>query len=283
MKHRLPQTTLYIIPACSSPQALVIRRGPSKWWHLLMWDRDTGRVKPGSWFNGKLYPERCDLSPRGDWMVLLAYRGHREPLAWTALCKPPSASAIGFWPQDSVKVGGGYFDERSPVVWINLHSKLGMRGEIREEQPYEIGYLEKQSQFYGQPFERMKRDGWKRLDREGGPVWFKKQPGGDHALWMRLVEMKEDEEIDTTAPWLQQTRYYLTSRTEKTWEFDLPGCNWANWNSYGRLCLAMDGMVMTADPHAPFESAQLVMDLNNLSPRGKIPGSTPPKVEANAQ
>src|SRR4051794_17686203 len=57
-----PAARIHILPAREAPVAIVIRRKPSKRFHVLRWHTDTGEIEPGSWFNGKLYPLRADIS-----------------------------------------------------------------------------------------------------------------------------------------------------------------------------------------------------------------------------
>lgn len=62
---------LYCILAEGAPVALVFRRGPSDWFHLLRWRLEEGVVEPGVWVRKKLFPRRCDLSRDGE--LLLYY------------------------------------------------------------------------------------------------------------------------------------------------------------------------------------------------------------------
>ncbi len=68
----------------------------------------------GSRFYGRIFPERCDLSPDGGLMVYFAMRGKRtngrsDPATWTALCTPPWLTAHLFYPNGSTWGGGGVF------------------------------------------------------------------------------------------------------------------------------------------------------------------------------
>jgi hypothetical protein len=64
---------LYCLVAQRASTAIVFRRGPAKWFHLLRWDLLSGALEPGAWVRKKLYPDRCDLSPDGT--LLLFYLG----------------------------------------------------------------------------------------------------------------------------------------------------------------------------------------------------------------
>ncbi len=273
---RPASTTLYIHPASNSPLALVIRRGPSKWWHFLLWDRDTGLITPGSWFNGMIYPGRCDLSPRGDWMVILAFMGANDPCAWTALCHAPSAKASCFIPQTTARHGGGFFDSRQPILWLNNAGET-FKPEHHQKHPFELGYQEKDQPLYGSLADRLERDGWKHPgagkkspEQVALLPWIKKSPTKDHELLLYAplpvtTEAAEGEPVDDPAPFSYQVR----SLANPAATIPIENISWANWNRRGELCLASGGILCVANPDTPNGNRRLVVDLNTLTPRQK--------------
>jgi len=81
-----------------------MRRGPSRWWHLTLWNTRQDRFSSGQWFGGSLYPRKCDLSPDGQ---LLSYfagkyrlgaRDHGYDLTYIAVSRPPYFTALALWP-----------------------------------------------------------------------------------------------------------------------------------------------------------------------------------------
>jgi hypothetical protein len=278
---RDPATTLHILPALLSPRAVVLRRGPSKWWHIMLWDRATGIITPGSWFEGMLYPERCDLSPRGDLMLLVAYRGTNDPIAWTALCRPPYARALVFWPQDTAVLGGGLFDERLPVVWLNLKSDRNTP-DVREETGVEFGYLDEDHRWYGGPLERMARDGWK---LEPMPAGTPDEPLGPKPLRLRKASPKRRGELVLEYPHarveLQGRRevvhtgpaVYSLRRSPQAAPEPLEGVTWAGWNTKGELCAARGQELLTCDITQPALAWQVVINLAGLRPPPPRPRS----------
>jgi hypothetical protein len=68
---------LHVLPAADS--AVVIRRGPSRWWHILRWRLDAPGVEPGAWFCGKLYPRRSAVSADGKLLGYYALAGKPPP------------------------------------------------------------------------------------------------------------------------------------------------------------------------------------------------------------
>ncbi len=90
--------------------------------YVLMLDHKD-RLHKGSRFYGRLFPERCDVSPDGKLFVYFALRGRKtgessEPATWTAVCSPPWLKAHLFCPNGSTWGGGGLFlrDHRLVVI-----------------------------------------------------------------------------------------------------------------------------------------------------------------------
>ena len=81
--------------------------------HLIVWDMQTDKFEFGSWFYGRIYEDRCDLSPDGRYFVYFAANQTRhtwEKLgsnAWTAICQPPWLKAITFEVSCCGTWGGG--------------------------------------------------------------------------------------------------------------------------------------------------------------------------------
>ena len=99
--------------ARSAPVAVVLRRGPSAWVHLTLWHTDTDVFAPGAWVRGRIYEEKCDLSPDGQLFVYAAFKGNRFRTSytdsWTAVSRPPWLHALVLWPMGTTYGGGGRF------------------------------------------------------------------------------------------------------------------------------------------------------------------------------
>jgi hypothetical protein len=116
---------LFVITARDAPTAIVLRRGPSKWYHVLRWHTNNDTFEPGAWFHGRIYEERCDLSPDGALMVYFCHGGAcREAYtdSWTAVSKAPWLYALALWPWGTTYGGGGrFFDNRSLTLHAGMH------------------------------------------------------------------------------------------------------------------------------------------------------------------
>jgi|SRR5215471_5384953 len=117
---RPPPPRIFVIPAREADIAIVVRRGPSNWFHLLKWDMAGDAFEPGAWFRGSMYPEKCDLSPDGALFLYFVLRGSKSRTsyshAWTAISRAPWLTALGLWPQGTTYGGGGRFVTNRHVV-----------------------------------------------------------------------------------------------------------------------------------------------------------------------
>jgi hypothetical protein len=101
--------------------AVVVRRGPSSWAQLTLWDTARDVFTEGAWFHGRIFPEKCDLSPNGELFVYAAYKGNRLQTpysdSWTAVSRPPWLHALALWPMGTTYGGGGRFvDDRRLIL-----------------------------------------------------------------------------------------------------------------------------------------------------------------------
>ena len=108
-----PPPRLFVLLASRAHVGLVIRRGPSAWTQLTLWDTDSDRFTPGAWLHGRIFAEKCDLSPDGRLFVYAAYQGGHlgssTTDSWTAVSRPPWLHALALWPMGTTYGGGGRF------------------------------------------------------------------------------------------------------------------------------------------------------------------------------
>jgi hypothetical protein len=115
-----PPPRLHVLLARDAHVALVIRRGPSKWFHLISWDTKRDRFESGAWVKGRIYEEKCALSPTGELLIYSVHRGQFQPNGytdcWTAVSRPPWVFALALWPFGTTYGGGGWFEDDRRVV-----------------------------------------------------------------------------------------------------------------------------------------------------------------------
>lgn len=101
-----PPARIYLFAAKQSPRVAVLRRKPSRQWHLVVWNTKTDFLEHGSWFQGTLYPERCDISWDGQWFVYNAL-GRRGDESWSGICRLPFLKTVFEWNNPGDYGGGG--------------------------------------------------------------------------------------------------------------------------------------------------------------------------------
>jgi hypothetical protein len=106
--------------ARDAPVATVVRKGPASWARLTSWNTDRDTFTPGAWFRGRIYEQKCDLSPDGELFVYAAFQGNRLRTSysdsWTAVSRPPWLHALVLWPMGTTYGGGGRFVEKRRLV-----------------------------------------------------------------------------------------------------------------------------------------------------------------------
>ena len=114
-----PRCRLFVIMASEVPVGLILRRGPTRWYHLLRWYMDKDEFEAGAWFRGRIYEEKCDLSPDGKLAVCFCHGGrYRTDYtdSWTVVSRAPWLCALALWPWGTTYGGGGRFTGSRALV-----------------------------------------------------------------------------------------------------------------------------------------------------------------------
>ena len=111
---------LHVIFAREATEAVIFRRGPAAWYHVIRWDTQHDKFYPGAWIRGRIYPERCDLSPDGTLLLTFIHQGRKVRTgytdSWNAVSRSPWLEALGLWPQGTTYGGGGRFADNRSIV-----------------------------------------------------------------------------------------------------------------------------------------------------------------------
>jgi hypothetical protein len=117
---------------------VILRRGPTAWWRVTLWDTKRDRFEGGQWFRGRIYPEKCDVSPDGKLFVYFAGKFNRRSEdkgyqdTWTAVSRPPYLTALALWPIGDTWGGEGVFlDNRTVLVTASRHHPDHPPGPLR--------------------------------------------------------------------------------------------------------------------------------------------------------
>lgn len=121
MDKEKPSPRLYAIFARRKPRAVIFLRGPSDWYHIVLWNTAKDSFEHGAWFKGRIYEEKYDLSPDGELLIYFALKGKGWNTSykgsWTAISRPPWLYALTLWPHGGTWGGGGcFFDDRVVIL-----------------------------------------------------------------------------------------------------------------------------------------------------------------------
>jgi hypothetical protein len=245
MAPRQYKSRIHLLVAKTAPTLVILQRKRAKLFHVVTVDTKRRQVEEGSWFRGKLYVKRCDVSFDGKHMVYLAMGSKGN--TWNGICRLPwlstltEAENMGSW------FGGGYFADKK-ILRTNGWGSPDFNPPKRAIAPFT---LEPYGSRYGGEdlgvvYERLARDGFKRL----GDNW-----GTQRNLGTRKLQMVCDG--DDGWGWqcsrhhpMLKVRYagYLEHGYTFAFWLDehpelLADASWANWDCNGNLWVARPGLV----------------------------------------
>jgi hypothetical protein len=158
---------LFVLLARAAPVGVILRRGPTGWVQMILWDTKSDQFTPGQWFKGRIFEHKCDLSPDGKLVVYFAkksgnsYKNPDYGDSWTAISKPPYFTALALWTCYGVERGGGLFSSNETLC-LNHHPA---QQPHPDHQPQGLQIIQDEDWYADIPIwhERMSRDGWDAL------------------------------------------------------------------------------------------------------------------------
>lgn len=267
---------LFVLLAREAPVGVILRRGPSDWVQMIHWDTKKDIFTPGQWFHGRIYEQKCDLSPNGKYFAYCAYKhgNHKEHPdygdRWTAVSKPPYFTALGLWRCDSRWHGGGLFLDKKQLL---LNHPEGSSEPHPNHMPENIKVTVadgnsslRNSVFYY----ALRRNGWLILERSRQfgdygypsssgynrlPLWFRGQAPSRNRHWVTLKKYSLICEVShefriairkgNRSRLYELVPNYKYSFQIRNWESYEPpdelDVTWADYDQQRRLILAKDG------------------------------------------
>ena len=147
---------LHVLLARDKPYGVVIRRGPAKSVCTIGWDLAKEEFQLGQWLRGRIYEERCDLSPDGKYLIYFALNGRWQSEtkgSYTAISRAPFLKAITLYPQGDTWGGGGVFTGPRDYWLPGVCEKpLRESDELKRDQDARP--------WVGLPAMRLERNGW---------------------------------------------------------------------------------------------------------------------------
>jgi hypothetical protein len=261
------------IPARDARVAAVLRRGPSGWFRLGCWDVAAGTYTGGSWLRGKVYPDRCDLSPDGRLFCYFALNpGADWPLGWTyiAVSRLPWLHALAAWGTSGTWTRGAYFTDEpgAPSVAAPDHGTLPPSVRLAVSGAHS--------------FAVERRRGWSERPgseaRRSGDMWDERR--AQSLVMTKPSPLKPSVLLEVEGGYgAFRSRGYSTEIAYRIVEgpsrIALPSVQWADWDRNGDLLVATDaGELQTRGKLGWLAPDSVVADLAAESPQ---PAIAPPE------
>jgi hypothetical protein len=164
--------------ARNSNVAVIFRRGPSKWYHVMKWDLHTDSIEHGSWFKGRIYEHVSDISNDGKYLLYSVFQGSRLGSSYTdsytGLSLIPWLKALALWPQGSTYLAGGVFVNDNTIAKWALPFCQNLHAEHTDLRDFEIINATAKHQSKWHENQNIIDDAdWSRLDHKGRTLWHK--------------------------------------------------------------------------------------------------------------
>jgi hypothetical protein len=234
---------------------VLLRRGPSKWFRLILWQTAKNVFVPGQWFRGMIYSDKCDLSPDGKLFVYFAAKHHRRESevgeAWTAVSKPPYLTALALWTNGSFGTyyGGGLF-----VAVNELYLHGGEKPFIKPSPKLKV--TADPEPFFGcsPGFNlwrvRSEQDGWRFVGALSEPRIEKSNKSKRYVL-DRAVKIYGTNPFTGIPEYLTPRSATYSVRGPRGQSLILKNVNWADWKG-NRLVYTSAGKLFLR-PEPPYE------------------------------
>jgi hypothetical protein len=247
---------LYVYLAREAPIAVVLRRGPSEWARLSLWRTDTDGFEHGQWIRSRVYERRSDVSADGSLFVCFARRAGGPVTAhhpstnrdtWIAISRPPWFTALALWCVGETYCTGAYFPA-GRTLWLPFDAKSPDAGEVPDWLSVEGGpppHVDRTDNWTERTVHhnRLRRDGWRRVEEERLETWSHADPTG--ATTLLMTELSDRDFGAYGGPHVVDYAIQIEASNEL---IPVGRATWADWDHQGRLVVARDGRLVQWEP-----------------------------------
>ena len=247
---------LFVYLARQAPVAVVLRRGPSAWARLSLWQTGTDTFAHGQWTKARIYERRSDLSADGSLFVCFARksggRAEADHDTWVAVSRPPWFAALALWFVGGTYCAGGFFpDPRS--LWLGFAADPPDQGRLPawlSTTDPATGYTDRTPNWPERTvwLNRLRRDGWTVAAGVAPETWRRPDPTGTRTLAMTL---RSDSAFATHGgPHVVE---YAVESAPGGERVSLGRADWADWDQRGRLVVARGGQLLHLEPSGSWQ------------------------------
>ncbi len=240
-----PPCRLHVFLARTAPIGVVLRRGPSTWTRLSLWNTDTDVFEHGQWIRGRVFERRSDISSDG--ALLIAFirdtsarrRPHQRADTWIAISRPPYFTALALWWVGGTYCTGGFFPSTHSVwpAWGNDPDQGQLPPWLTIAKT--IAHVDRTNNWTDRTVyhNRRIRDGWQLVTEAPRERWQRQQPDGP--LRLMLDEIGWNPRAFGGPHVVEYALRLADERVEA-----LPDVTWADWDQRGRLVGAQYGRLL---------------------------------------
>ncbi|MCW3062076.1 MAG: hypothetical protein JWQ02_3897 [Capsulimonas sp.] len=230
-----PECSLYGFLATEAPVCVFLRQGPSKHVQLIKWNTEDDTFELGQWFKGRIYENRCDLSPDGTIFLYWARKENVRPAwkfqtYWGAVSKPPYFTALALWIGNMLEPGSFFLTNTllsNASCFDNAaHGLTPDKGEFPNDWKFIHDY---HGRYVSTCVQSAKRDGWLKAPTD---EFYEKQLSTDPDIFLR-------KKLSADAA----GRGYQHQVRTNTETFPIERADWADIDQRGRLVFTRDGKV----------------------------------------
>ncbi len=242
-----PHTTrIHGIVASQRRVAVLLRRGPSKAVRLIHWRLEDDAFEFGQWLSGRVYPERCALSPSGQLFLYFAGKFKGELPTFTAISRPPYFTALALWSEAGTWGGGGYFLSDNDIV---VHSAASMAPRIGDV-PTGVKIRNWETAPKRHPNDR---HGWTSID----PRTCKKASPLDPEVHLERETRFPNQKANNP---LWECDYVIVTQGGRR---DLGVLDWVDWDLNGDLLISHAGKVFRWTRASDYEDSRELGDFSD--------------------
>ena len=244
MAPRQYKSRIHLLAARKAPTIAILQRKRSKLFHVIVIDTDALRITEGSWFRGKLYPMRCDVSFDGKFMVYLAMGANGK--TWNGICRLPWLTTLIDAENTGTWFGGGYFASGRMLRTNGWRLSETVSHQVNVPFRLEAYKSRHGGEDLGVVYERLERDGFTRLGKNWGEQrklktrTYQIECVGDDG-WSRRPSRKHPELSVRFVGYLAHAYTFSFALSEHP--HLLEGARWATWDASANLWVAWPGVV----------------------------------------